>query len=74
MAKLIGVNERGLRVGEYHQHAKLSNEDCESIRDLNDQGWSYKRLSERFKVSKSCIAGICQHRRRCCFPTAWKRA
>ncbi len=34
------------------------------VRELNESGWSYSALADKFEVSKSTIAGICQCRRR----------
>ena len=56
MKKVVGVNERGLRVGEDHQHARLTDAECELIRQLHEQGMSYKKLADKFGVGKSTIA------------------
>ncbi len=74
MSKLIAVNELGRRIGEDHQHARLSDEQVERIRDLHeDHGLKYSQLAEMFQVSKSMIAGVCQYRRRAQTPFGWKR-
>jgi antitoxin component HigA of HigAB toxin-antitoxin module len=72
--KLIAVNQSGKRIGEDHQHASLSNEQVERIRDLHEgHNLTYTQLSVMFGVSKSAIAGICQYRRRAQTPFGWKR-
>ncbi len=72
-AKLIAINELGKRIGEDHQHAKLTNEQVDRIRDLHEyHGLKYSQLAEMYGVSKSMIAGVCQYRRRAQTPFGWK--
>lgn len=74
MAKMIALNERGKRIGEDHQNARLTNEQVDRIRDLHeDHGLSYGQLAAMYEVSKSMIAGICQYRRRAQTPFGWKK-
>jgi antitoxin component HigA of HigAB toxin-antitoxin module len=71
---MIAVNEHGKRIGEDHQHAKLTNEQVDRIRDLHeDHGLKYSQLAEMYGVSKSMIAGVCQYRRRAQTPFGWKK-
>lgn len=72
MTKTVGVNERGLRVGEDHQHARLTDAECELIRQMHEEGWSYKKLADKFEVGKSTIADICKYRRRGQFAVNWR--
>lgn len=72
MKKVVGVNERGLRVGEDHQHARLTDAECELIRQLHEQGMSYKKLADKFEVGKSTIADIVKMRRRGQYPVGWR--
>jgi len=72
MKKLVGVNERGLRVGEDHQHARLTDHEVELIRQLHEQGMSYKKLADKFGVGKSTIADIVKMRRRGQFAVSWR--
>lgn len=60
----IGLNEQGYRVGEYHQHAKLTNNDVELIFQLREDGFTYSQIAVKFDVSKSCIAHIINGLRR----------
>lgn len=74
MSKLIAVNELGRRIGEDHQHARLTNEQVDRIRDLHElHGLKYQQLADMFQVSKSMIAGVCQYRRRAQTPFGWKK-
>jgi hypothetical protein len=62
--RLIGVNERGLRVGQDHQRAKLTDAAVEMIRCLREDGLSYGVIAEKFEISKTLVIYICSYRRR----------
>ncbi|NFV82111.1 hypothetical protein [Magnetospirillum aberrantis] len=64
MFRVVAVNEAGLRCGEDHPGAKLTDSEVELIRQLRESGMSYGVLADKFDVSKSCIADICKYRRR----------
>lgn len=69
----VPVNEAGLRIGEEHPNAKLTDAEVERIRDLHEfDGMTYKALAEKFEVSKWCIGRICRYERRAQRPTNWK--
>lgn len=72
MRKVVAINDRGLRIGEDHQRAKLTNFEVELIRQMHRQGLSYRTLAEKFEVSKRTIAAICRFERRSEVPTNWK--
>ena len=73
MQKTVAVNEAGLRIGEDHPNAKLTDAEVERIRDLHEfDGMTYKALAEKFEVSKWCIGRICRYERRAQRPTNWK--
>lgn len=72
MKRIVAVNEQGLPVGQFHHRAKLSDHEIDLIRDLHDEGLTYIVLAAKFEVSKSCIAGICQCRRRAQTPERYK--
>lgn len=75
--KLVGVNEKGYRIGEDHPHAKLSDEDVELVRALRDEGLSYGEIVKKFDgdvtLSKSMAWQICTFRKRAQVATSWKR-
>lgn len=54
----------GGRVGEQHQHAKLSDHEVELVRRMRAEGLTYDCIAEKMEVSKSCVADICTWRRR----------
>lgn len=72
MRKRIGINERGLRIGEDHQNAKLTDAEVELIRELHREGLSYKTLAGKFEVSKSLIRYIVQFKRRGQVASDWR--
>lgn len=65
MARLISVNERGLRVGQDHQRARLTDRDIELLLDLHENhGWGCKRLAAKFEICHQHAARICKGKRR----------
>lgn len=70
--RLVGVNERGYRLGQDHQHAKLTDAEAELIRELHEDGLPYYALAEKFGVSKSAIGKICRYERRVQSAVSWK--
>lgn len=72
MKRTVAINERGLRIGQDHQNAKLTDREVELLLELRDQGWTYRQLAEKFEVSKSAVRWYCIGGRRCQTPIAWK--
>jgi len=63
--RTVAVNDQGLRIGEDHQRAKLTDAQVELMRDMHEnQGVGYKRLARIFGVSPSHVRHICQYRKR----------
>jgi hypothetical protein len=60
----IRVNERGLRIGESHPGAKLSDADVEKLLIDRDGGMSLGALAKKWGLSKSGVKGIVDGRRR----------
>lgn len=69
----VGVNERGLRVGQDHQNAKLTDAEVELLLRFRAEGWGYKRLAAAFELSKSQVRRICSGLSRHQFPSAFRR-
>lgn len=68
-----GVDEKGNRLGEAHQRAKLSDEDVELIRAIYEEGMeSMATLAVVFGVGKTTIADIIGFRRRATTPASYK--
>lgn len=73
MQKTVAVNDAGLRIGEGHPNAKLTDAEVERIRSLHeDDGMSYDTLAEKFEVSKWAIGRICRYERRAQTPANFK--
>lgn len=73
MQKTVAVNDVGLRIGEDHPNAKLTDAEVEMIRQLHEEGVSYEHLAEKFEVSKWAIGRICRYERRAQVPADFKR-
>ncbi len=73
MQKTVAVNDAGLRIGEDHPNAKLTDAEVERIRSLHEDGMSYDMLAEKYEVSKWAIGRICRYERRAQPPTNFKR-
>ena len=72
MQKTVAVNDAGLRIGEDHPNAKLTDAEVERIRSLHEDGMSYDALAEKFEVSKWAIGRICRYERRAQTPANFK--
>jgi len=62
--RLLGVNEAGLRVGEDHPRATLTDHDVELIRKLAEGGMLYRDIAAKFDISKFTVGRICRFERR----------
>lgn len=63
----VAVNEAGLRVGESHQRAKLTDAEVEMIRRLHTEGLTYSELAAKFEVNRFHVGKICRFERRASF-------
>lgn len=61
---LVAVNEDGLRIGESHPRAKLSDDDVELIRSLAEDGMCYRVIAQKFEISRVTVGRICRYERR----------
>jgi ribosome-binding protein aMBF1 (putative translation factor) len=69
----VAVNEKGVRIGQGHQRAKVDDHDVDVIRELREEhGLTYRQLAEKYEVSKSLIRQICRYQIRCQTPFRWK--
>jgi hypothetical protein len=69
----IAVDENGLRIGETHPNAKLTDVQVDEMRDLHEQkGWTYDRLAEHFACPKATVQKICTYQRRASTIARWK--
>lgn len=69
----IAVDENGLRIGETHPNAKLTDAQVDEMRDLRElKGWTYDQLAERFGVPYITVQKICTYERRASTIARWK--
>jgi hypothetical protein len=86
MPKWVGINEHGMRVGETHPRAVLSDEEVDWIRELYETGLALSPgerirrgltlggLAAKFEVSKSSVRDIIRCRCRAQAVAGFKRA
>ena len=72
MQKIAAINQAGLRIGQDHPNAKLTDAEVELMRQLAEEGMSYSVLAEKFECSKWTVGRICRYERRAQTVTAWK--
>lgn len=72
MKRVLSLNERGLRIGEDHAGAKITNREVDLLLNLRDEGWSYNKLAEKFEISKSMARYIIKGVWRCQTPVKFK--
>lgn len=73
-SQMVGVNERGQRIGESHPRAVLTDHEVGLLLELRAEGYSYGWLARTFEVSKSCVAKVCRGEHRAQIPVTWRRA
>jgi len=70
--RTVAVNERGLRVGQDHPRAKLTDIEVELMRRLHDEGMGYAQLAKKFEVSLWAVGRICRFEMRAQTPVTYK--
>jgi hypothetical protein len=71
--RMVGVNESGLRVGEDHPQARLTDYEVELLRTMHEhEGVGYGRLAKMFEISKRTAARICKYEVRNQNPAAFR--
>ena len=62
--KVVGVNDRGYRVGASHPKAKLTQEDVNRIRDLHEgEHRGYRRIARLVGLHRATVVQICSYTR-----------
>jgi plasmid maintenance system antidote protein VapI len=64
MKRVVSINAAGLRVGEDHQNAKLTDREVDRMRDLHEAGSTITELARMFEVCKGTVHDIVTYRRR----------
>lgn len=70
--RIVRVNEAGLRIGEDHPKAVMTDSDVVLFHEMRAEGLGYRRLAAMFDISKSHARYICKGRSRCQTPTRFK--
>lgn len=55
---------KGLRRGEDHPKANLTDHEVELVRQLHDSGTGYKKLAAKFEQPLRTVRDICNYKRR----------
>lgn len=71
MARFVAVNEKGLRIGQDHPKAVLTDAEVRRLLDLRDEGYGYKRLAQMFEIPKRTVRSYCAGRTRNQLPARW---
>jgi len=72
-SRIVGIDERGNRVGEDHPRAKLSDHEVELMRELHEGGMSCAEIGRKFEVAKSTVSLIVNYKRRATSPMGFRR-
>jgi hypothetical protein len=72
LMKTVQINEAGLRIGQDHPKAVLTDRDVRIFFELRAQGMGYRKLAAIFEISKSHARNMCKGRARCQTATRFK--
>jgi len=67
MVKLDGdkpKKSKGLRRGEHHPKAKLTDHEVELVRSLRSEGLSFAKIALKMEMGKTTVIDICAYRTR----------
>jgi len=65
MANVQKTAKKRKSFGERHWKAELTDHEVDLMRTLHeDDGWGYRRLSEKFEIPRSTVQYICNYKRR----------
>ena len=70
----VGTDKSGIRVGESHQRASISDLEVDQMRELHeDYGIKAKDISEKMGIPLCTVKKIIRYERRTHRPERWKR-
>lgn len=72
--RMKAVNERGALIGEDHPRAVLTDRDVELLLELRAEGWTLRRLAEKFEISFAHAGRVARGDQRGQVPHRWVRA
>ena len=76
--RLVAINEAGLRIGEDHPRAHLSNAEIDLIHELRNptdgaEPLSFGAIARKFEISKGTVFDIVNGRRRAQYASGFRR-
>ena len=73
--RLVGTNDRGVAIGQYHPRAKYPDELIDQIREMReDHGLTWREIVSRTGVSMRMVRDICAYVYRAQTYTNWRKA
>lgn len=73
--RLVGTNDRGVAIGQYHPRAKYPDELIDQIREMReDQRLSTREISARTGMSRRMVRDVCAYVYRAQTYTHWRKA
>lgn len=73
--EIVGVDERGYRVGQTHHNSTIPDSVVRAVRDAHEYDlWSYNRIAREMGLKKSTVAKLCRYERRAIVPQDWRRS
>lgn len=73
--RLVGTNDRGVAIGQYHPRAKYPDELIDKIREMReDQGLAWREIVSRTGVSMRMVRDVCAYVYRAQTYTNWRKA
>lgn len=69
--ELIPVGARHVRIGQWHPRAVYTDAEVELVRDLRDDGMTYRAIASKLEMPLSTVWAICNGRLRGAFPESW---
>ena len=71
--RYVATNDRGMRIGQYHQRCKHTDALIDKIRELHEeQGLGYRKIAVMLEISRHTVRDICRYRMRAQTYEKWK--
>jgi AraC-like DNA-binding protein len=72
--RLVGTNDRGVAIGQYHPRAKYPDELIDQIREMReDHKMTTREIAARTGVSRRMVRDVCAYVYRAQTYTNWRR-
>ena len=71
--RLVGMNDRGMAIGQYHPRAKYPDELIDQIREMReDHKLTTREIAARTGVSRRMVRDVCAYTKRAQTYTNWR--